>query len=133
MKTLLVAVTPQDHDQASVIAAHQFRIYIASSTNEALSMLGCGDIDGIVAGVHFNDGNVFEFLRTVRTNPNYSKIPFIVVRAAHGRLRQDSYRAVEIACAQEGVAYIDGVELVARLGEDAGHAELRRRVQEIVG
>lgn len=133
MKTLLVAVTPQDGDHASVIAAYQFRIYLAFSMAQAMSTLGCGHIDGVVAGVHFNDGDVFEFLRAVRASPCFSEMPFIVVRAAQGRLHEDSYRAIQMACEHEDVVYLDVVDLVERFGLHAGHAELRRRVQEIVG
>lgn len=133
MKTLLVAVRAEDRDQASVIAAHEFRIYLASSAREALSMLGAAGIDGIVCGLHFNDGDPFSFLHQVRSHPHGASLPFIVVKASEGgRLHSESYAAVEMACAQEGVPYLDGGELVRRYGPEVGYEQLRQKINELL-
>jgi PleD family two-component response regulator len=79
MKTLLVAVRAEDRDQASGRAADEFRIYLASTGKEALSMLDAVGIDGIVCGMHFNDGDPFEFLHKVRSHTLGASVPFIVV------------------------------------------------------
>jgi hypothetical protein len=133
MKTLLVAVRAEDRDQASVIAAHEFRIYLASETAQALSMLSAGHIDGVVCGVHFNDGDPFTFRRLVRKHPQGVSLPFVIVRAAErGRLHAASYVAVELACAEEGIPYIDSSDLISKYGLTGGYAELRKRIRDLL-
>jgi CheY-like chemotaxis protein len=133
MKTLLVAVRAEDKEQASVIAAHEFRVYLASTTKEALGMLSAIGLDGIVCGVHFNDGDPFEFLRQARRLPQAASLPFIMVKAVEGRLHAESYRAVEMACAQEGLPYLDAAELIRQYGPDVGYAKLRQLIAGILG
>lgn len=133
MKTLLVAVQAEDRDQASAIAAYEFRIYLASSPREALSMLDAVGIDGIVCGVHFNEGNLFEFLRLVRRHPRGASLPLMVVKVLDGRLHPESYRAVEMACEEEGIPYLDAGDLIRQCGTEAGYAKLRERICELLG
>jgi hypothetical protein len=133
MKTLLVAVQAEDRQQAAVIAAHEFRVYIASTAKEAVAMLPAKGLDGVVCGVHFNDGDPFSFFQQVRAHPGGSSLPFIVVKGADGRLHPQSYVAVEMACTQEQIPYLDAGMLVQQHGIEAGYAELRRRIAELLG
>jgi hypothetical protein len=128
MKTLLVAVLSEDRAQVPGLAADAFTVCIASSLKEAKSVLDSGGIYGIVCGVHFNEGDFFEFLAMVRANPETSSLPFIVVKGAEGRLHPESYRVVEMACEQQRIPYLDATEMVQRLGIEAGNAELRRTI-----
>jgi CheY-like chemotaxis protein len=132
VKTLLVAVREEDRQEAAAIAGHEFRVYLASTIKEAISITASADLDGIICGAHLNEGTMFDFVQLVRSHPKTAALPVVVVRAKAGRLNQESYKAIELACAEKGVPYIDAVELVELLGEDAGYAELRRRIHGFV-
>lgn len=133
MKTLLVGVRAQDREQAAVIAGREFRIYLATSLAEGRSLLTVDDLDGIVVGVHFNDGDFFEFLNVARAIPRTAALPFIVVKAVEGRLRPDSYAAIAAACACEHVPYIDAAQMVRNDGTEEGYSRLRKRLLELLG
>lgn len=95
-------------------------------------MLSGTGLDGIVCGVHFNDGDPFTFLQQVRNRPDGASLPFIVVKGADDVLSAKIYRAVEIACAQEKIPYFYVGVLVQQHGIEAGYAELRRLVAELL-
>jgi hypothetical protein len=132
METLLVAVRHEDRDQVSVIAAHEFRVYIVSSAGEALPTLCDAALDGVVCCVDYHDGDPFQFLELVRKQPGCASLPFMVVREVEGRLSSERYRSIETTCAQRGIPYFDGAAFVRQRGAEAGHAQLRQLIKDFL-
>lgn len=131
MKTLLVAVQEVDRHVVSDAAGGQFNIVTATSLLEARIAMRC-NIDGIVCGVHFNEGNMLSFLDDVRLNPKTANIPFVCVKGSAGRLHPESYVATMMVCRQREVEYIDLTQMIDQYGCEHAYGEMRKRLHDIL-
>jgi hypothetical protein len=131
MKKLLLAVRPEDQELVLDAAADEFDAVIVTSLAEAQTALA-GQVDAIVCGVHFNEGNMLSFLDDVRATARTAKTPFLCVKGADGRLHPESYAATKMVCQQRGVEFVDVTQMIADLGRDHVYGELRKRLHDIL-
>ena len=61
------------------LASRGFKIISASDGMEALEILPSADIDLIITDLNMPNIDGYEFIRTVRRNDQYSKIPIIIL------------------------------------------------------
>ena len=61
--------------QRSLAARHD--LVFADNTDKALQVLASGSVDLIIARVHLERSNVFDFLKKVKSTKQYQHIPFI--------------------------------------------------------
>jgi CheY-like chemotaxis protein len=131
MKTLLLAVRPEDQELVSDAAKGEFDVVLVTSLAQARTALA-GDIDAIVCGVHFNEGNMLSFLDEVRANAKTVNTPFLCIKGTDGRLHAESYAATKMICQQRDVEYIDVTQMINDLGRGYVYGELRKRLHDIL-
>lgn len=59
-------------------------IFEAEKVSEAKELIKNEKIDFIVSDWNLPDGTGFEFLKEIRANPKYSKVPFLMVTTENG-------------------------------------------------
>ncbi|MDB5822034.1 MAG: hypothetical protein JWR21_738 [Herminiimonas sp.] len=131
MKTLLLAVRPEDRELVVDAAGGEFNAVIVTSLAEARSALA-GQIDAIVCGVHFNEGNMLSFLDEVWADVKSKNIPFLCVKGAAGRLHPESYAATKMICEQRGVEFLDVTQMIEDMGRDHVYEKIRKRLHDIL-
>ncbi len=78
-----------------LIEPHGFQVLVVHTIEEALETLHSEPVNMIIVAVHLQEGNVFDFIRTVRADPNASikKLPLICLNLnprLHARFLNDS-------------------------------------------
>ncbi len=78
-----------------LIEPHGFQVLVVHTIEEALATLHSEPVNMIIVAVHLQEGNVFDFIRTVRADPNASikKLPLICLNLnprLHARFLNDS-------------------------------------------
>lgn len=131
MKTLLIAVPPENRTMVSDAAAGEFNVVIVTSLQKARQAL-LNKIDAIVCGVHFNEGNMLAFLDEVRANAKTKNTPFLCVKDSNGRLHPASYAATKVICEQREVEFIDVTQMIEQFGREHVYGELRKRLHHIL-
>lgn len=78
MKSILVAVAPDDSPVVSAIVGTEFNVVMCHTLRDAEASLK-SNIGLIACGVHFDHGNMFELLRAAKFNPTTRSVPFFLV------------------------------------------------------
>lgn len=78
-----------------LIEPHGYHVLVVHTIEEALETLHSEAVNMIIVAVHLQEGNVFDFIRTVRADPNATikKLPLICVNLnprLHARYLNDS-------------------------------------------
>jgi len=83
-KHILVASTPDGQYRSKEALSDEFDLKFASTLREAQNLLEDGHFHMVIAGVHFDDSQMFELLHFVRSKDQWSQIPFVVIQAQDG-------------------------------------------------
>ena len=90
----LLLVEPDDERRntlAALLGGDEVRVDTARTADEAWHLLGAGPVDCIVLNPHLSDGNGFELMTRVQTNPALTSVP-IIVHAQYELPREDRDR-----------------------------------------
>jgi CheY-like chemotaxis protein len=62
-----------------LIEPHGYKVLAVSTIEEALARLHVETVNMVIVAIHLQDGNVFDFIRAVKTDPDplISKLPLI--------------------------------------------------------
>ena len=79
----------------ALIEPHGYEVLVVHTIEEAYDTLHCEPVSMIIVAVHLQEGNVFDFMRTVRADPSPSirKLPLICLNLnprLHARYLNDS-------------------------------------------
>lgn len=88
-KCILVASTPDGQYRAQQALGEIYDLRFASTLREAELLLtegGSARFDMIICGIHFDDSQMFELLRFVRSVDHFDSLPFLVIQARHSAL-----------------------------------------------
>lgn len=131
-KKLLLAVRPIDLPAVSTALGDGFNVVITHHLEEAKAELGA-DIGLIACGVHFDDGMLFELLDAARSTPATESTPFYVLFKAEQGYSKPIIDGIRRASKLLGATdFIDLLELVQTLGEDAAKEFIRKNIREIL-
>lgn len=87
--SILVASTPEGQYIAQHALSLTYNLKFASTLREAQFVLNESDHTGfdlIIAGIHFDDSQMFEFLQYVRSVDELREIPFVVIQAQNSAI-----------------------------------------------
>ena len=81
----------------------------------------------IVCGVHFDSGQMFEFLRFAKQHPKGKSVPFVVVLGETGRYSPAIIQGIERAVKVRGAdVFFD----IAKKIQDSGKEEAFKQIQQ---
>lgn len=123
---LLAAVSPRAIELVRQLLAEDFELVPVHTLDEALQRLARGDIDGILAGLHFDGSLMPTLLDAVKSDPATREIPFICCRLLPTLLLQASLRAAREVCDALGAdEFIDVLDIDRCEGAAAARERLR--------
>jgi hypothetical protein len=127
---LLVAVSPRAMPLVHELLAEDFELVPVRNFEEALERLARGDIDGILAGLHFDGSRMPKLLDAVKADPSTREIPFVCCRLLPTLLLQASLRAARQVCEVLGAdEFVDVLDIEQREGIAAARERLRNALQ----
>jgi CheY-like chemotaxis protein len=86
----------------TLIEPHGYQVLAVQSIDEALEVLSRESVDMIIVAVHLQEGNIFDFIRIVRADPDASKrsVPIVCLNVnprLHARYLNDSLEVSAMA------------------------------------
>jgi DNA-binding response OmpR family regulator len=128
MKKILVADVPQMDGRYSAAAAG-WEIAFVRTVSEARQALAAKRYDLVAIGVYFDDSQMFDLVRALRSDDPQGEVPIICVRGRPGFTAITS-RTLEVTVKALGAdEFID----LLHFGDDAaGHAALRAAVERLI-
>lgn len=127
---ILVAVAPRAVGIVRERLGEDFELVPERTLDEALQRLARGDIDGILAGLHFDGSMMPKLLDAVKADPATREIPFVCCRLLPTLLLQASLRAARQVCEALGADdFVDALEVEHREGAAAARERLRYALQ----
>lgn len=131
MKTLLVAVNPDDEEAIRSALGDEYRLRVCH-TLPAVRHAFDG-VDGVVCGLHFDEGKLFALLEMLNAAGLSATLPVLCVKDAGGRLSASIHKSIAIAVGRMGArGFADLGELRAEHGDARARDMLRRAVRELV-
>lgn len=131
-KKLLLATRPDVRPLALRALADHFELEFCYNLNDAITALGHG-VDGIVCGLHFGEGEFFDFLQHAKSNPGTRSIPFFCLHGSGGSLSTPIQKSIEIATKAAGAErYIQISKMRAELGDEEAFKKIRGLINELV-
>jgi len=129
MKKILVADVPQ-MDGRYRAAAADWEIGFARTMPEARQALAAGRYAAVAIGVYFDDSQMFDLVRAIRSDHSQGKVPIVCVRGRPGFTAVTS-RTLEVSL--KALAADEFVDLL-HFGDDeaAGNAALRAALERLV-
>jgi hypothetical protein len=105
-KTVLVAARPELLQVAQkVYMPPEFTAIFCLTLQEAVAALD-RPLDLIACGVHFGDGELYDFLRLAKAHPTARNVPFLVVDSGQEELYHYVHQSVDIASKALGAAAV---------------------------
>lgn len=90
-------------------------------------------IDVIIAGVNFDDGQMFNLLRHCKSSNPAKRIAFVCIKCLEGELEGASHEAFDIASRSlGGDGFIDLYRWTNQFGADQSFEELRNLIDTLV-
>jgi CheY-like chemotaxis protein len=131
--TVLVATRPELLPVAHQIYLQpEFKLLFCTTLPEAVYALE-QQIDLIACGVHFGDGEVYDFLRLAKAHPNTKNIPFLVIDSGTAELYSYVQQSVEIASRALGAAAVIPITKWRReLGDQGAFETYRQAIRKVL-
>jgi DNA-binding response OmpR family regulator len=128
MKKILVADVPQMDGRYSAAAAG-WEIAFVRTLSEARQALAAKRYDLVAIGVYFDDSQMFDLVRAMRSDDAQAEVPILCVRGRPGFTAITS-RTLEVTVKALGAdEFID----LLHFGDDAaGEAALRAAVERLI-
>jgi DNA-binding response OmpR family regulator len=128
MKKILVADVPQMDGRYSAALAG-WEVDFVRTMSEARHALAASRYDLVVIGVYFDDSQMFDLVRAIRSGRTHDEVPIICVRARPG-FTAITTRTLDVTLKALGVdQFID----LLHFGDDAaGNSALRAAAQALV-
>ncbi len=131
-KKLLIASRPDVRPLALRALADHFELEFCYNLPDAINALERG-ADGILCGLHFGEGEFFDFLQHAKGNPATKAIPFFCLHGSEGRLSAPIQKSIEIAIKATGAErYIHMSRLRAELGDEEAFKKIRSMISELL-
>jgi response regulator of citrate/malate metabolism len=128
MKKILVADVPQmDVRYAAALAG--WEIAFVRTMSEARHALAAERYDLVAIGVYFDDSQMFDLLRAIRSDNIHGKVPIMCVRGRPGFTAITS-RTLEMTV--KALAADDFIDLLHFGDDQAANAELRASVERLL-
>lgn len=125
MKKILAAVRPDDVRLVTEILRPEFELAFCHTLSEARNAL-TQPYDAIVCGLHFDDGNMFELLQFVKSDPKTRPIPFFCIKGTGSPLSPSIFKSIVIAVEKTGAeSFVDVSDLAKTLGKENAYAVLK--------
>jgi hypothetical protein len=125
MKTrVLVAAVQQAHRRLiAILPGHE--LSFVSTFTDADAALKADGFNLLMVGTQFDESRVFDLLRSLKADANYSRIPVICFRGIKFAATYDKslLQIVETACKEMGAAHV--FDLVAFPDDARGNAHVR--------
>ncbi len=114
----------------SVLPDHE--LTYARNFPDAEAALKANDFNLIMIGSRFDESRMFDLLRYLKADPNYSEIPVICFRGIRFAPYEDEslLRIVEMACKEVGASFF--LDLAAFPDDEAGNDTLRRIIDRLL-
>ena len=131
-KKLLLATRPDVRPLALRALADHFELEFCYNLRDAINVLGSG-VDGVLCGLHFGEGEFFDFLQYAKSNPDTKAIPFFCLHGSGGNLSAPIQKSIEIATQAAGAErYIQIAKLRAELGDEEAFKKIRNLINELL-
>ena len=128
MKKILVADVPQMDGRYSAAFAGCEMVF-ARTMSEAHQALDAGRYDLVAIGVYFDDSQMFDLVRALRSDDEHSEVPIVCVRGRSG-FTAVTGRTLEVTL--KALAVDEFADLL-HFGDDAaGNAALRGAVERFL-
>lgn len=125
---ILVAGTVDSVHTACAILGDAFEYRSAFSMEEALAVLD-SSIELIVCNMRFEDGTLVDFLRALREQPRFCRLPLVCLQAYSYEVSSGAYERLEAALRRfENARLVDLYAVARARGVSAAAAELREVV-----
>lgn len=124
MKTILIAVAPEDSPVVSAIVGTEFNVVMCHTLRDATANLK-DNIGLIACGVHFDHGNMFELLRTAKTNQATQSVPFFLV------LKENTSHSPAVIHGIRSAAELLGVDIFIDLSALSPDADIQIRYERV--
>lgn len=132
-KRLLVAIREDDIPLSQALLGDGFDVVYCHTLDAAKQSLD-GGIDVVVAGIHFDNGAVFELLQHVRAGSAHAKLPFFILLDTSQRYGYSPaivHGLKTAAMALGATAFTDLGKLVEKFGRAETVEILRRGIQNV--
>jgi CheY-like chemotaxis protein len=126
---VLAAVMPDTRAVVDAALGRICDVIYAANPSDAVTQFGT--LTGfalIICCVHFGPDQVLSLVQRIASNPTKPPVPILCLRAYHGVLPEEAFRAVNDACAAFNARYLDMTHWVDAEGYDAA----LRRVRDVV-
>jgi hypothetical protein len=128
MVKILVAIRPEDADVMRHVFGDEFEVISCLTLAEAQAALST-ELAMIACGVHFDDGRMFDLLKHVKANPQFSTIPFWGILRDEGLLSSAITRGIRTAMKSMGANGLFNLsQLDTESDENTAYQELRSTI-----
>jgi DNA-binding response OmpR family regulator len=128
MKKILVADVPQMDGRYSAALAG-WEIAFVRTMSEARQALAAERYGLVAIGVYFDDSQMFDLVRAIRSDAIYGEVPIVCVRGRPGFTAITS-RTLEVTV--KALAADEFIDLLHFGGDEAGNAALRATVERLI-
>lgn len=109
----------------------EFTFSFFSTLDEAVNALN-EEFDLITCGVHFGDGQLYDFLRIAKSHGNTRNVPFVIVDTGNTALSPFIQQSVEIAARALGAAAVLPLtKWREELGDEAALEKYRNNIRKL--
>lgn len=130
MVKVLVAIRPDDADVMHHVFGEEFEVISCITLAEAQAALS-PDLAMIACGVHFDDGRMFDLLKHVKADPQFSVIPFWGILRDEGLLSNAITRGIRTAMKSMGANGLFNLsQLDTESDEHTAYRELRSTIRK---
>ena len=132
-KKLLAATVTESVEHLDTVYAEHAMLLCVTRLEDALAALDDG-VDGVICNVHFDEGAMFDLLRTVRSHKTARDIPFIVIDASSTTISSAITQSVKIASMALGANDVIQIsKWIAEMGVNAAVLKTRTIVLDYLG
>jgi hypothetical protein len=124
MKSILIAVAPDDSPVVSAIVGTEFNVVMCHTLRDAEANLK-DNIGLIACGVHFDHGNMFELLRAAKANQATRSVPFFLV------LKENTTHSPAVIHGIRSAGELLGVDLFIDLSALDPDADIQVRYEKV--
>lgn len=128
MRKILVADVPQ-MDVRYTAALAGWEIAFVRTMSEARHALAAERYDLVAMGVYFDDSQMFDLLRAIRSDDTRGKVPIVCVRGRPG-FTAITGRTLEMTV--KALAADEFIDLLHFSDDEAGNAALRASVERLL-
>jgi CheY-like chemotaxis protein len=132
IKNVLLADTAEGIAEVSHALGENAELTCCTSAAEARSLLLTRHFNLILCGMHFDECQMFDFLRYCKANPNTSSIPFLCLRSLQGALDDAVCKSIDLASIALGAErFVDLVSWQIRYGDENAAEKLQLLVKQV--